>query len=108
MEGKQRDLRSLDEDLAKAEVWSDPERARVLQQRRSRILEGIESGQALGRLLDDARTLLELAREGEEVGEDLLAAVVALDAKAEEIELATLLTGEHDSGDAIVEIHPGA
>jgi peptide chain release factor 2 len=35
-------------------------------------------------------------------------AVAELDAKAQEIELATLLTGEHDAADAIVEIHPGA
>jgi peptide chain release factor 2 len=58
--------------------------------------------------LDDARTLLELAREGEEVGEDLSASVEKLLKKTEETELATLLTGDHDESNAIVEIHPGA
>jgi peptide chain release factor 2 len=58
--------------------------------------------------LDDARTLLELAREGEEVGEDLSASVEKLLKKTEETELATLLTGDHDDSNAIVEIHPGA
>jgi len=62
----------------------------------------------LGRLLDDARTLLELSREGEEVGADLAEAVTALGTRAEDIELATLLVGEHDGADAILEIHPGA
>ncbi len=63
---------------------------------------------ALGRLLDDARTLLELGREGEDVTADLGAAVEALGKRVEEVELATLLTGEHDGADALLEIHPGA
>ena len=58
--------------------------------------------------LDDARTLMELAREGEDVGTSLGDAVQALAHKADEIELATLLTGKHDSADALLEIHPGA
>lgn len=68
----------------------------------------METARRLGTLLDDASTLLELAREGEDVGADLAAAVADLAAKAEEVELATLLTGEHDATDALVEIHPGA
>jgi peptide chain release factor 2 len=52
--------------------------------------------------------LLELAREGEEVGEDLSVSVEKLLKKTEETELATLLTGNHDDANAIVEIHPGA
>ncbi len=47
-------------------------------------------------------------REGEPVEDDLATAVAALDAKAEEIELATLLTGDHDASNAILQIHPGA
>lgn len=53
-------------------------------------------------------TLLELAREGEDVDEDLSKAIGDLESKAEETELATLLAGEYDSADAIIEIHPGA
>ena len=62
----------------------------------------------LRRMLEDAQTLLELMREGEDVGDDLARAVQDLDVKTQEIELATLLTGEHDAANAIVEIHPGA
>ena len=59
-------------------------------------------------LLDDARTFLELAGEGEEVRAELAEAVVSLEARVEEIELETLLTGEHDQGNCLLEIHPGA
>ena len=70
--------------------------------------ESIATATSLGRLLDDARTFHELAREGEDVDADLAQAVAALETRVEETELATLLTGKHDGADAILEIHPGA
>ncbi len=108
MDGKQRELNGIEEDLARPEVWSNPQKSKDLQQRRSRLRESIGRGEELGRLLDDARTLLELAREGEDVHQDLATAVALLGASAEETELATLLVGEHDPANAILEIHPGA
>jgi peptide chain release factor 2 len=42
------------------------------------------------------------------VGGDLAQAVARLQERAESIELATLLSGQHDASDALVEIHPGA
>jgi peptide chain release factor 2 len=94
--------------LSLPEVWSNPERTKVLQQKRSRLTESIETTAALARLLDDAKTLHELAREGEDVGTELSDAVGALKERVEETELGTLLSGEHDGSSAIVEIHPGA
>ena len=90
------------------EVWSNPERTKVLQQKRSRLTESVETVTTLGRLLDDAKTLHELAREGEDVGTELSDAVHALKDRVEVTELGTLLSGEHDGSSAIVEIHPGA
>jgi len=107
-EGKLRELSSIEAEVSKPEVWSDPARARQLQQRRSRIQDAVNRAAELRRLQDDARTYFDLAREGENVGDELAAAVAALDGRSEEIELATLLTGENDANNAIVEIHPGA
>jgi peptide chain release factor 2 len=105
---KQAELEAVERDLSLPETWSDPEKTKVLQQKRSRLSEGIATVGALGSLLDDAKTLFELAREGEDVGNDLAEAVEALGTRAEETELATLLSGEHDGSSAILEIHPGA
>jgi peptide chain release factor 2 len=68
----------------------------------------VERARELTTLADDAATLLELAREGEEVADELRAAVEELTLKTEEAELTTLLTGEHDGAEALLEIHPGA
>ena len=108
VERKRAELESVERDLSLPEVWSDPDRAKVLQQRRSRLTESIDTANVLGGLLDDARTLHELAREGEDVAADLDAAVATLQERVDETELGTLLSGEHDGSAAIVEIHPGA
>jgi peptide chain release factor 2 len=68
----------------------------------------VESAARLDRLVDEARTFLDLAREGEEVDGELAQAVAALESGTGEAELATLLTGDHDASNAILEIHPGA
>jgi peptide chain release factor 2 len=105
---KRADLDALEKELSLPEVWGDPERSKVLQQRRSRLTEAVEAAAGLSRLLDDAKTFHELAGEGEDVEAELAAAVDALEARAEATELATLLTGPHDGSNALLEIHPGA
>jgi len=105
---KRTEIDALEAELSQPEVWGDPERAKVLKQRRSRLTENIEMADSLGRLLDDARTFHELAREGEDVLADLVVGVATLGERVEETELATLLTGKHDGSAAILEIHPGA
>ena len=108
MDRKQSELDALEVELSDPAVWGDPGRTKVLKQRRSRLTGSIAMASALGRLLDDARTLHELAREGEDVLADLVTAVSTLGERVEETELATLLTGKHDGAAAILEIHPGA
>jgi peptide chain release factor 2 len=108
VEGKQQALARLEQQLTRPDVWGDPERAKTIQQERSRLTAGVESARDLERLLDDAETLLELSREGEEVGGELAQAVELLAERVEAVELATLLGGDHDASDAILEIHPGA
>jgi len=105
---KHAEFASLEDELSRPEVWADPERTKVLKQKQTRLTESIDRADALGRLLDDARTFHELAREGEDVLGDLEQAVATLHERVEETELATLLTGRHDAAAALVEIHPGA
>jgi len=71
-------------------------------------LSGIEAAEQLGSLLEDAETLIELSREGESVEKELGIAVEALANRVETVELETMLSGQHDAANAILEIHPGA
>ena len=67
MDRKQAELDALEVELSRPEVWGDPERTKVLKQKSSRLTESITMAGRIGRLLDDARTFNELAREGEDV-----------------------------------------
>ncbi len=98
----------MEQELSDPEIWNDQQRARETRQRRARIVAGITRAEQLDGAEDEAQTYLELAREGEDAGADFRDAVSVLDRLVDDIELETLLTGEHDPSDAIVEIHPGA
>jgi len=108
VDGKRLALDRVEEQLTQREVWSDQERSKTLQQQKSRLQVEIDSAGELGTLLEEAETFLELYREGEEVGDDLTRAVRALNDAVESLELSTMLCGDHDASDAILEIHPGA
>jgi peptide chain release factor 2 len=59
--------------------------------------------------VDEARVFLELAEEGDPEGlNELRAKVDQVERELAQLELSRLLGGEHDAGNAIVEIHPGA
>ncbi|GBD25872.1 Peptide chain release factor RF2 [bacterium HR30] len=80
-----------------------------MQRERAEILRILEACRQLTRQLDDARVLLEFAREGDTESISELNRVVAqLREQLEQLELQRLLSGEHDSGNAILTIHPGA
>jgi peptide chain release factor 2 len=106
--GKGADLERVEKRLTQPEVWGDPEQAKKIQRERSRLQQDIQADRELSSLLEEAQTFLELAEEGENVGAELARAVEKLESRTESIELSTLLAGEHDASDAIVEIHPGA
>ncbi|MDH3628686.1 MAG: peptide chain release factor 2 [Acidobacteriota bacterium] len=108
VDGNKLRLDEIEQRLTQPEVWGDPEESKKIQRQRSRLVERIEAADHLGGLRDDGQTFIDLAREGEDVVEDLQATVAELEKLAETIELETLLVGEHDAGNAIVEIHPGA
>lgn len=80
-----------------------------MQRERAEILRVLDAYRQLTRQLDDARVLLEFAREGDrESINELKELVPRLREQLEQIELQRLLSGEHDSGNAILTIHPGA
>jgi peptide chain release factor 2 len=94
--------------LTQPEVWGDNDLSRRLQQQRSRLQTGIDRSRELEMLREEAETLLELAREGEEVGNELAESIERLGSRAEALEMDTLLSGEHDASNALLEVHSGA
>jgi peptide chain release factor 2 len=89
-------------------LWADPAASQPLMRTRKRLEGQIASDEELVRRSGDIDAYFELAREGEDVVEDLDRDIKALGAFAEDLEAKTMLSGEADALNAIVTVHPGA
>jgi peptide chain release factor 2 len=91
-------------------LWDNPQAAQVKMQERTRLENAIKACQKLETEMNDHIDLIELGEaEGDgEVVRESEAALAALAAEAERMEVETLLSGEADSNDAYIEVHAGA
>jgi peptide chain release factor 2 len=94
--------------MARAGFWDNPQSAQLTLQKRAGLKEGLDAGRSLLSAYEDAKTLVELGREGEPVNADLRRAIEDTQAQLEAIELAMMMGGENDHANAILTIHPGA
>jgi peptide chain release factor 2 len=102
------ELQDLDRRAADPNLWSDPAQAQAILQRRTRLTEEVDALRILEKKAEDVQVCVELAKEGEDVHDDLERAVGELSAALDRRELELMLTGAHDAGNAILTIHPGA
>jgi peptide chain release factor 2 len=99
----------LSEQASAPDLWNDPERAQSVSRETARVQASIDGWRALREGADEARVFLELAEEGDaDALAELQAKVDTMAAELDRVELQQMLGGEHDAGNAIVEIHPGA
>jgi peptide chain release factor 2 len=101
-------LAEVEKRLADPAVWSDPAEGQRLSRERSRLQNDLDLIQHLNDREEEVRTLIEWAKEGESVAEDLEAHLGKLEQDIEAAEIKKLLSGENDAKNAIVSIHPGA
>ncbi|TMQ51851.1 MAG: peptide chain release factor 2 [Candidatus Eisenbacteria bacterium] len=86
LEKKSEELKDLETRSGSADFWQDPVTAQKALQRRTRLGEEIEEGKKLLGRLEEAHVMLDLAREGEEVEEDLRRSVELLEREMAEAE----------------------
>jgi peptide chain release factor 2 len=101
-------LTKLEQQISSPDFWSNPEKSQKIMQDRKRLEESIQNDSRVASLTDDIDTLLELAREGENVDADLHRELKSYAALLEKLETEMLLSGENDARSAIMTIHPGA
>jgi len=100
----------LDMRAAEDGFWDNMERAQEVTQRAARLKGKIQAYETLVNNYHDTVTLIELANEEEDESllEECESAVDGIAASLEQQRLATLLTGEYDSRNAILSFHAGA
>ncbi|RYG13743.1 MAG: peptide chain release factor 2 [Burkholderiales bacterium] len=105
--------RRLDELNAKAEdpaLWNDPQAAQKMMRERQKLDSALSSVTKVSNELADAIALIEMA-EGENdaaMVTDAENSLLALQSRAEQMRLESMLSGEADGNDSYIEIHAGA
>jgi peptide chain release factor 2 len=107
--GLERRAAELSEQAAAPGFWNDAEKAQAVGRETAQVLGAIGRYRKQREGLDEAQLFLELAEEGDaEALHELGVKVGQVETELAALELQQLLGGEHDAGNAIVEIHPGA
>jgi peptide chain release factor 2 len=110
--GRQSEIATLETRVADPDLWNDASAAQTLLQRLSQLREAIAPYKALESRLDDLEVMCDLLGEEGEPEAEALAEWEQenqrLGVEMGKMELETLLSGEHDAADVIVEIKAGA
>jgi peptide chain release factor 2 len=107
---KQAEIERLEAATAEPGFWDDPQHAQKTMQELTSIKGEIDPWQQAMRQLEDIEVLAEIAEEtgSKEDASELETEFRKLQAQVQELELATLLSGQHDAANAILEINAGA
>src|SRR5215208_2662840 len=108
VEGLRSEAEELGEDMNRPGFWDDPQEARAVSARFSRVQGRIELLDGLKESLSDSEELLELAEEDGELLPEVREELRRVERVLEEQEVARLFAGEYDVGDAILTINSGA
>jgi peptide chain release factor 2 len=108
VEGLREEAEELGDEMSRPGFWDDPDEARAVSGRFSRVQGRIELLDGLRGTLSDSEELLELAEEDGELLPEVEEELGRVERVLEEQEVARLFAGEYDDGDAILTINPGA
>jgi peptide chain release factor 2 len=102
-----KELEALEKKTENPEFWNDQKSAQVVLKEQKLIKLKVDHYNELAEALDDIMVMLELAEEGELL-EGFSVSIRELDEKLDNFRTETLLSGEFDSNNAIISLHPGA
>ena len=104
------ELEEIEQEIAQPDFWKDAQTAAKVGRRKASIEGKIQRLESLERQYGDLEALVELMGEQEDsdLREELATGLHQIETKLEEWRLERLLSGQHDSNPAILNINPGA
>ncbi len=107
---KENKLKELEEQTNSQDFWNNQENTTKVLQEIKVLKDKVSSYNDIAKELEDVKVLIELGTEenDESVIPEVKRIVKELSKKVEKLEIENLLSGKHDSSNAIITIHPGA
>ena len=100
----------LEDETTQDGFWNNLERSQKVQTRLKQLQNKLHRFKKLMSTWEDLTTLCEMGQEAEDEGilEELKTEFPALETEIEEIRMTTLLSGEYDANNVILQLHSGA
>ncbi len=110
IEAAKEEIEQLHLKAAEPGFWDDAEKSQKILQRTKSLETRVEDDRKLASSADDIATLIEMYNEDpdDSIIDDIKSELDALESKIDSLTLKTLLKGEYDSSNAILNFHAGA
>ena len=110
IESARQEAARLEDETAQDGFWNDLERSQKVQMRLKQLQNKVARQEKLVSSWEDLTALCEMGQEADdpELLEELKAEFAVLEEKVEETRMTTLLSGEYDNSNAILQFHAGA
>ena len=110
IESARQEAARLEDETAQDGFWNDLERSQKVQMRLKQLQNKVARQEKLVSSWEDLTALCEMGQEEDdpEILEELKTEVAELEEKVEETRMTTLLSGEYDNSNAILQFHAGA
>ena len=110
IESARQEAQRLEDETAQDGFWNDLERSQKVQMRLKQLQNKITRQEKLISSWEDLTTLCEMGQEEDDADilEELKSEFADLEERVEETRMTTLLSGEYDNSNAILQFHAGA
>ena len=110
IESARQEAQRLEDETAQDGFWNDLERSQKVQMRLKQLQNKIARQEKLISSWEDLTTLCEMGQEEDDADilEELKSEFADLEERVEETRMTTLLSGEYDNSNAILQFHAGA
>ena len=106
LDSKRQELRKLEDETKTNNFWQDVEKSGVINKKITSLKKELELYEKLSKEIEDDLAIV--ASDDDDILELVTESITELEEELDELETATLLSGEFDELNCYLEIHPGA
>ena len=108
LENKTKRLEEIEKNLADAAIWNNPKKSAELLKEKKNLESHLEIGNRFNRAIDDIETYFSLIDEDPDLVKEVETEILVFEKLVDELETRNYLSGENDTNNAFLSIHPGA